>query len=71
MGSLYFEMRKKMIEMIETIYDEPSDRRILDRDDWTDSEWKTILEIFGIEEADRIVVRKYSVEKHIMNEVKA
>ncbi len=57
-----------MIDMIETTYDRPSERRILDRGDWTDSEWKTIMEIFGLKKEDdvhRIVVRKYTVEKHL------
>lgn len=57
------------MEVIETIYDRPSERRIIDRDDWTDSEWKTIMDIFGLkkeDDADRIVVRKYRVEKHLI-----
>ena len=63
-----------MIDIIETIYDQPSERRIIDRDDWTDREWKTIMEIFGLkkeDDADRIVVRKYTAEKHIIDRVES
>lgn len=35
---------------------------ILEPEDYTEDEWKTILKIFGMEEAERIVVSNYTFE---------
>ena len=52
------------MEVIETFYDQPWERVILDRDEWADSEWEMILKIFNSKEADRIIIREYSIELH-------
>lgn len=35
---------------------------VLEPCDWTAEEWKTILKLFGCVEAERIVVRNYTLE---------
>ena len=35
---------------------------ILEPEDWTDKEWKTLLKLFGFESADRIKVSDYVLE---------
>lgn len=37
---------------------------VLEPEDWTDDEWKTILKLFGMVEAERIVVRDYTLEAY-------
>lgn len=37
---------------------------ILEPDDWSIQEWKTIEKIFGMEEAERIVVSDYMLETY-------
>ena len=37
---------------------------ILEPEDWTDGEWKTLLKLFGLVEADRIVLAKYKVQAY-------
>lgn len=38
------------------------DQLILEPEDYDVEEWKTILKIFGMEKADRIVIRNYVLE---------
>jgi hypothetical protein len=38
------------------------DRLILEPEDYTEDEWKTILKIFSMEEAERIVISNYRFE---------
>lgn len=35
---------------------------VLEPCDWTEDEWKTILKLFGMVEAERITVRDYTLE---------
>lgn len=35
---------------------------ILEKEDWSKKEWKTILKLFGLKSADRILVRDYVLE---------
>lgn len=35
---------------------------ILEPEDWTEEEWSTILKLFGMEHAERIVVNKVQFE---------
>jgi hypothetical protein len=35
---------------------------ILEPEDYTEDEWKTICKVFGMKEADRIVVSNYTLE---------
>ena len=35
---------------------------VLEPEDWTADEWKTILKLFGMVEAERIAVRDYVLE---------
>ena len=37
---------------------------VLEPVDWTEDEWKTILKLFGMIEAERIVVRDYTLEAY-------
>jgi hypothetical protein len=37
---------------------------VFEPEDWSEDEWKTILKIFGFTEAERIVVRNYSVNAY-------
>lgn len=37
---------------------------ILEPDDWSVEEWKTIEKLFGMEEAERIVVSDYTLETY-------
>lgn len=37
---------------------------VLEPEDWTESEWKTILKLFGLIEAERIVLRDYTLEAY-------
>lgn len=37
---------------------------ILEPEDWTVSEWKTICRIFGMKTADRIVVSDFTLETY-------
>ena len=38
------------------------DQLILEPEDYTEDEWKTILKVFGMEEAERIVISNYRFE---------
>lgn len=35
---------------------------ILEPEDWSEDEWATILKLFGMEKADRIVLNGYTLE---------
>ena len=35
---------------------------ILEPEDWTESQWATFLELFDLEEADRIVLSEFKVD---------
>lgn len=35
---------------------------VLEPEDWSEDEWKTILKLIGAEEAERLVVRDYILE---------
>jgi hypothetical protein len=37
---------------------------VLEPEDWTEDEWKTILKLFGCVEAERIVIRDYKVHAY-------
>ena len=37
---------------------------ILEPEDWTEAEWATLLKLFGMEEAERIVVKDYILETY-------
>ena len=37
---------------------------ILEPEDWTESEWATILKLFGMESAERIKVSDYVLESY-------
>lgn len=37
---------------------------VLEPEDWSEDEWKTILKLFGMVEAERIVVRDYILEAY-------
>lgn len=38
------------------------DQLILERDDWTDLAWQAFVDIFGLAEAERIVVSEYKLD---------
>lgn len=37
---------------------------VLEPEDWTEGEWKIILKLFGMIEAERIVLRDYTLEAY-------
>lgn len=37
---------------------------VLEPCDWSEDEWKTIVKLFGMVEAERIVVRDYTLEAY-------
>ena len=37
---------------------------VLEPEDWTEAEWKTILKLFGCVEAERIVIRDYKMQAY-------
>lgn len=37
---------------------------ILEPEDWSEDEWATILKVFGMEEAERIVLSDYTLEAY-------
>lgn len=37
---------------------------VLEPCDWTEDEWKTILKLFGMTEAERITVKDYTLEAY-------
>lgn len=39
-----------------------SEPLILEPEDWSEAEWAVILNLFGMEEAERIVIRDYVLE---------
>lgn len=41
-----------------------SEPLILEPEDWTESEWETICQIFGMKTADRIVVSGFTLETY-------
>ena len=44
--------------------DFPKEPLILEPEDWTEAEWTTILKLFGMEEAERIVVSHFMFETY-------
>lgn len=50
------------MNVIETIYDLPSERIVLGKDDWDNNDWEFILNLFGVKNVDRIVVCDYRTE---------
>lgn len=50
------------MEYIQRFYSEAWEQLILEPEDYSEDEWKTILKIFGMEEAERIVISDYTFE---------
>ena len=44
--------------------EEPAEPLILEPEDWSPEEWKTILKLFGMESADRIKISDYAFEAY-------
>lgn len=42
----------------------PKEPLVLEPEDWTEAEWATILKLFGMEKADRIVISHYMHESY-------
>ena len=38
------------------------DQLVLEKNDWPEEVWKTFLDIFGLSEAEKIVVSEYKLE---------
>ena len=47
---------------LEHIHEQVVEPLILEPEDWDADEWKTILKLFGLEEAERIELRSYDFE---------
>lgn len=51
-------------EDMEFICDEPTEPIIMEPEDRTFDEWKFLCKLFGLEKADRIVLKNYRIEAH-------
>lgn len=49
---------------MERICEYPTEMLVLEPEDYTEDEWNTILKIFGMEKADRIVISDYKFEAY-------
>lgn len=45
-------------------YERPREPLILEPEDWTADEWSVLLKLFGMKEAERIVVSEYVLETY-------
>lgn len=44
--------------------DNSDEKLILEPEDWSGEEWATILQLFGMKEAERIVISDYTFEAY-------
>lgn len=47
---------------MEYISQKSNEPLILEREDWTSTEWETLLTLFGLRDADRIMISDYKFE---------
>lgn len=47
---------------MEYISQKTNEPLIIEREDWTSAEWETLLKLFGLRDADRIVISDYKFE---------
>lgn len=60
----YYFMIKRLLPKKGNVFIKkiPSEFLVLEPEDWSKKEWKTILKLFGLESAERILVKDYVLE---------
>ena len=58
-------MKKRKCEYVNFVAG-PWEQLVLEPEDWTEDEWKTILKLFGLENAERIMISDYTLKAYGM-----
>jgi hypothetical protein len=60
----YYFMIKRLLPAKENRFfkEIPIEPLILEKEDWSKKEWKTIEKLFGVESAERFLVRDFTIE---------